>query len=133
MAFAASHLRTLAAALLLAGLCMAAPAWLRFGAAGLEGIVAGLVGCFLPAAVLAAIESRFSGRTRELALVVVGMFLRTAFVLAAGLAVIQLRPALKSSEFFLGLAVFYFVALAVETRQLLHECDASSRPQPQGN
>jgi hypothetical protein len=85
------------------------------------------VACFVPGVLLALVSGRFTGTNRAMSLMLAGTGLRIAFVLGMGLLVIQQRPALKSTEFLLGLSLFYFVALAVETWQLLAETQGTAR------
>lgn len=124
---------TLAVALGATALLLALPAWLRFGAMGLEGLLYAALASFVPGVLLALAASWFTGPQKILQLVLASTALRVGFVLLVGLAVVQSRPALKSTEFFLGLGVFYLIALAVETRQLLAELTSSSSRQPQSN
>lgn len=111
----------LAVALAVTALCLALPAWLRFGPLGLEALAYCGVACFVPGVLLALVSGRLVGANRAVSLVLAGTGLRVLFVLGMGLLVIQQRPALKSAEFLLGLSLFYFVALGVETWQLLAE------------
>jgi hypothetical protein len=117
----------LAAALGLTAVCVAPWAVWRFGLVGLEGVWYAAAACFLPGVILAAVSGRFRGSQRVLQLLLVGTALRISVVLATGLLVLAVRPALSSTEFLLALAAFYCVALAVETRQLIAEA-ASERP-----
>jgi hypothetical protein len=126
MAHPARTVGLLALALAATALCLALPAWLRFGPVGLEGLAYCGLACFIPGVLLTAVSGRFAGSNRAMALMLVGTGLRVGFVLVMGLLVVNARPALNSTEFLLGLAIFYFVALAVETRQLL--VDVSSQP-----
>jgi hypothetical protein len=122
----------LAAALAATALCLALPAWLRFGPLGLEALAYCGVACFVPGVLLAIVSGRFTGVNRAMSLMLAGTGLRIAFVLGMGLLVIQQRPALKSTEFLLGLSLFYFVALGVETWQLMADV-GSKRNQSQAN
>lgn len=116
----------LAAALGLAALVLALPAWLRFGPVGLEGIAIACLACLVPGVLLVLVSGWFRGSQRVLQMLLVGTGLRISFVLLTALLLMQTRPALDSTEFLLGLSVFYFVALAVETRQLFAEAVADS-------
>jgi hypothetical protein len=127
----AQFLGTLAAALGLVAACLAPLASRRFGGDGLAAVGLIAIACFVPGVVLAMVAGRVTGSQRSLFLLLVGTGLRVGLVLAAALVVVQLRPALKSTEFYLGLAVLYCVALAIETRQLLAEVGPSSSRQPQ--
>ncbi len=122
----AHFLGILAAALGLAAACLAPIAWLRFGASGLEALGWITAACLLPGVVLAVAARWVTGSQQPLVLLMLGTALRVGMVLLVSLMVIQLRPDLKTKEFFVGLAVLYCVALAVETRQLL-QCAASTR------
>lgn len=112
------NLGRLAAALGLTAVCIAPLAAWRFGLLGLEGVLYAAGACFLPGVILAAVSDRFRGSQRVLHMLLVGTALRISVVLATGLLVLAVRPALSSPEFLLALAAFYCVALAVETRQL---------------
>lgn len=108
----------LAAALGLTAVCVAPWAVWRFGLLGLEGVLYAAAACFLPGVILEAVSGRFRGSQRVLQMLLVGTTLRISVVLATGLLVLAVRPALSPTEFLLALAAFYCVALAVETRQL---------------
>jgi hypothetical protein len=124
----AQFLGTLAAALGVAVLVLALPTWNRFGTAGLEGLAAASLATFLPGLVLVLAAGQFTGTNRPLQLLLLATGLRVGLVLLAGLLIVQYRPSLHSTEFFLGLSAFYFIALAVETRQLMADA-ASPRPE----
>lgn len=126
----AQQIGTLAGALGLAALCLSVPAWLRFGPLGLEALVGATLACLVPGIVLAVVSPRFTGNNRPLNLLLLGTGLRVGYVLLTGLALIHYRPALKTTEFLLGLALLYLVALAVETRQLLSELGPPATRQP---
>ena len=126
----AQFIGMLAAALGLAAVVLALPAWNRYGVAGLEGLAGAVLATFLPGVILAAAAGQFTGSNRSLQLLLLGTGLRVGLVLMVGLVIVQYRPDLKSAEFFLGLSVLYFVALAVETRQLLAESAPRSPRQP---
>lgn len=117
----------LAAALGLTAFCLAPLAVWRYGLVGLEGVCYAAAACFLPGVILAAISNRFRGSQRVLQWLLAGTALRISVVLATGLLVLAVRPALSSVDFLLALAAFYCVALAVETRQLIAEA-APGRP-----
>lgn len=123
----------LAAALGLAAACLAPVAWLQFGAVGLEGVGYAALACFVPGVVLASIAGQFTGSQRAMQLLLLGTLLRVGIVLLVSLVLVEFRPVLRSTEFFVGLAVFYFVALAVETRELLAELGSANARVPQPN
>ena len=122
----AQFIGTLAIALGVVALLLALPAWLWFGAVGLEGIVYAVVASLIPGVLLALVANRLTGPQRALQLMLLSTGLRLGFVLLMAIAVVRSRPALDGAEFFLGLAAFYFVALAVETRYLM-SCTAQER------
>lgn len=110
---------TLALALGATALCLALPAWLRFGPLGIEAVVLGFLACLIPGVLLAVLSRWIGGRQRSVTLMLIGTGLRVGFVLAVAMLMIRYRPALEGAEFLLGIAAFYLVALTVETQQLL--------------
>lgn len=122
----AQFIGTLATALAVVALVLALPAWLWFGAMGLEGVVYSTLATFIPGVLLALLANRFTGPQRAMQLMLVSTGLRVGFVLLMAFAVVRSRPELNGTEFYLGLAVFYFVAMAVETRYLM-TCTAQER------
>jgi hypothetical protein len=124
----AQFIGILAAALALAAVVLALPAWRRFGAVGLEGLGYVALASFLPGLILAAAAGQLTGKQRALQLLLLGTGLRIGVVLLAGILIVEWQPALKSTEFFLALGLMYLIALAVETRQLI-ACAALTRQQ----
>lgn len=127
----AQFIGTLAAALIVAVLVLALPAWNRFGGLGLEGLAYAAVASFVPGLILVLAAGQLTGTQRPLQLLLLATGLRVGIVLLSGLFILEFRPALKSTEFFLGLGLMYLIALAVETRQLLAELAPRSPRQPQ--
>jgi hypothetical protein len=123
----ARFLGTLAAALGLAAACLAPLAFMRLGVEGLQAVLLSAVACFIPGVVLTAVGGKVTGSQRSLFLLLIGAGLRVGMVLTAALLLVEWRPALKSIEFFLGLAVLYGAALVVETRALLEVAAAPRR------
>jgi len=117
-----------AAALGLAAALLACPAWLRFGSVGLIAVFVGAGVCLLPSVILAIRSPSAAGPQRVVQMVLVGTLVRIGAVSGAGLLLTSWKPVFRTVEFFLGLALFYGVALVVETRELLAEIARDSAP-----
>jgi len=88
---------------------------------GLQGVAWGAGACLIPGLLLILISSRVTGRDRSLKLLLYGTALRMGFVLLTAFVAVNVQPALQVNAFYLSLALFYVVALFVETRVLVAE------------
>ena len=94
------------------------PALLWAGPAALEGLIWAAALCLVPGWLVIFVVSKAEARRRDVLGMLLGTGLRLVAVSIGAIAVALWRPNLRVKEFFLWLAVFYVVALAVETRLL---------------
>lgn len=110
-------------------LVLAGPAFLLGGSTAVEGLAwaAGL--CFLPHLLTLAVQFVVQPGNALLVNVLLSVTLRLLVVLAGVVMIWSQRPEFRSLSFVLWLAPCYLVALAVETRQVIAQANAS-QPEP---
>lgn len=108
----------LAAAVVVAVLLLAGPAYWLSGLIGVKGLVVAAGLCLVPGWLVFAFHSLY-GTTAPTASLLVGMAGRMAVVLVGALAAKAAWPELNLKSFGLWLGLFYMLTLAVETKLLL--------------
>ncbi|MEZ6055868.1 MAG: hypothetical protein R3C01_04110 [Planctomycetaceae bacterium] len=129
----ASQVGLLTAALFVVALVLAVPAWRRYGELGLQGVGWGMGASLFPGLLMILVSGQVTGADRALKLLLFGMALRVGSVLGIGWLALQVHPELGVSPFYICLALFYMVALAVETRLLMAEVAAAGVVQGGGD
>ena len=108
------------------GLCAAAVGGLLSGWPGIESTAIAVALCWIPGVLIFAIEPRFRTPTGQVAVVLVGTFMRIAVAAGGMLMLMQLRPETPRPVFMASVLVLYLASLAWETTVLSARSPASS-------